>query len=106
MTARSWLALAPILLQLTGPHVTFAPATIRLQVHIEPVASDRLVVVELDGPLFFRSFDLAVEGLAGPKTWTASEFSGIPAGEYELRAQVGSSRTRVRASTTQRLFVQ
>lgn len=70
--------------------VAHAPAVARVQVHVAaPADADRRVCVAIDGPLFYRSYELPMQGAAGPKTWTATEIAGLPAGDYEIRAAVG-----------------
>jgi hypothetical protein len=76
------------------------PATIRVRVRVEPRAEHRALFVSADSGSFYRSSAFQLEGERAAAThWI--EWRDLPAGDYELLAQV-SSATRVvaRAKTT------
>jgi hypothetical protein len=82
--------LAPITLKVFPPHYAFAPATLRLSVRIQPVETDRRVIVILDGPTFYRSSEWEIEGADAPKAFQPWLVEGLPAGDYAITASVGS----------------
>ena len=79
------------------------PATIRMIVMVEPDQANRTLRIEADGDRFFRSTELNLEGLS-EKRLHAVEFKNLPAGWYELRAEVRSGK-EVRAMASQELTV-
>jgi hypothetical protein len=82
--------LAPITLTVNPPHYAFAPATLRLSVRIQPVESDRRVIVIIDGASFYRSSEWDVEGASAPRTFQPWLVEGLPGGEYAISATVGA----------------
>jgi hypothetical protein len=105
-----WLPLvaalfAPITLTVSPPHYAFAPATLRLSVRIQPVDTDRRVIVILDGPTFYRSSEWEVEGASAPRAFQPWLIEGLPAGEYAISATVGSVG-KIRASAETSVLVQ
>ncbi len=70
------------------PRISFAPATIRIQVRMQPIASDRHVRVETDGENFFRATEYSIEGEKAPKlaSWTIPD---LPSGSYTVVAGIG-----------------
>lgn len=79
------------------------PATVRLTVTVEPDQDNRTLRVEADGDRLFRSTELVLEGLDEKRLHTV-EFRNLPAGAYEVRAEVMSAR-EVRGTATQDVMV-
>jgi hypothetical protein len=89
-------------IQLHGRYFT-EPATIRLNVWVEPDKDNRTLRIEADGDFLFRSTEVNLNGLAEKRLHTV-EFKNLPAGAYEVRAEVLSA-SEVRAMATQELTV-
>ena len=92
----------PLTLALSPVH-SFAPATVRIRARIEPNADNRLLTIVADGPNFYRSSEMQLDGEEAPKTvelW----FREVPAGDYEVSAIVtttsGRPRVTARSSMT------
>jgi hypothetical protein len=68
-----------------SPAVSFAPATLLIRTTVEANADNRAIVVVADGPDFYRSSQVAVDGERGHRT-ESFEFRNVPGGWYEIRA--------------------
>jgi hypothetical protein len=84
-------------------HYFAEPATVQITVAVEPDAANRVLRVEADGDRLYRSTEVALSG-EGDKRLHTVEFKNLPAGDYELRAEVLSSE-RVRGMASQELVV-
>jgi hypothetical protein len=84
-------------------HYFSAPATVVVTVAIEPDADNRKLVIEADGPRFFRSSALELTGATAKRIHTI-QFTNLPEGEYVLRAEV-MSQSDVRGRAMQELTV-
>ena len=90
----------PLTLALSPVHA-FAPATVRIRARIEPNVENRLLTIVADGPNFYRSSEMQLDGEEAPKTvelW----FREVPAGDYEVSAilTTTSDRRRVTARSS------
>jgi hypothetical protein len=68
-----------------SPAVSFAPATLVIKTTVEANANNRAIVVVADGPDFYRSSQIAVDGERGHRS-ESFEFRNVPGGWYEIRA--------------------
>jgi hypothetical protein len=84
-------------------HYFAEPATVQITVAVEPDAANRVLRVEADGDRLFRSTEVTLTG-EGDKRLHTVEFKNLPAGDYELRAEVLSNE-RVRGMASQELVV-
>jgi len=84
-------------------HYFSEPATVQITVAVEPDAANRVLRVEADGDRMYRATEVTLQG-DGDKRLHTVEFKNLPAGAYELRAEVLSS-DRVRGMATQELLV-
>jgi hypothetical protein len=84
-------------------HYFAEPATVQVTVAVEPDAANRVLRVEADGDRLYRSTEVELSGDADQRVHTV-EFKNLPAGAYELRAEVLSS-DKVRGTATQELVV-
>ena len=80
------------------------PATVQITVAVEPDAANRVLRVEADGDRMYRATEVTLEG-EGDKRLHSVEFKNLPAGAYELRAEVLSGADHVRGMATQELLV-
>lgn len=71
-------------------HYFSEPATVRLVVTVEPDEANRTLRIEADGDRLFRSTEVNLEGLSEKRLHTV-EFKNLPAGAYEIRAEVFSA---------------
>ena len=74
-------------------HYFSAPATVVVNVAIEPGADNYKLLIEADGSSFFRSSEIELTGLSDKRIHTF-QFKNLPEGVYVLRAAV-ESRTAV-----------
>jgi len=92
---------APLELVVT-PVESFAPASVNIRARIQPNAHNRMITIVADGPEFYRSSQIQLDGEQGPKT-VELVFSSLPGGEYEVFAVVtdtlGHHRATARQST-------
>jgi hypothetical protein len=84
-------------------HYFSAPATVVVNIAIEPGADDYRLVIEADSPRFFRSSRIELTGADGQRIHTI-QFKNLPEGVYMLRAEV-QSRTAVLGQASQELTV-
>jgi hypothetical protein len=84
-------------------HYFSEPATVQITVAVEPDAANRVLRVEADGDRMYRATEVTLQG-EGDKRLHTVEFKNLPAGAYELRAEVLSS-DHVRGMATQELLV-
>jgi hypothetical protein len=113
-TMRNLLGLCGLVMILTvlpvngGPQLTlrvtplqsFAPATMRVTVHIEPSAANRALTIVADGSEFYRSSQFPLEGDQSAKTFEVF-FPSLPGGEYEVYAYLMDSLGQRRAIARQ-----
>jgi hypothetical protein len=93
----------PIVEIVVRGHYFAAPATVRINVAIEPDVENYKLMIEAESERFVRSSVIELEG-EDAKRIHSFEFNSLPAGEYILRAEV-RSRTEVRGQATQTLTV-
>ena len=79
------------------------PATVQVTVAVEPDAANRVLRIEADGDRMYRSTEVELSGVNDKRLHTI-EFKNLPAGAYELRAEV-LSRDKVRGMASQELIV-
>jgi len=84
-------------------HYFSAPATVVINIAIEPDADNHRLVIEADSPKFFRSSKIELTGADGQRIHTV-QFKNLPEGAYLLRAEV-QSRTGVLGQASQELTV-
>jgi hypothetical protein len=79
------------------------PATVQITVAVEPDHANRVLRVEADGDRMFRATEVTLSGELDKRLHVV-EFKNLPAGEYELRAEV-LSRDAVRGLARQEVTV-
>jgi hypothetical protein len=86
------------------PVIAFEPSDVFVEVYIQRHPHNRFLKISGDGELFFWNSERQLEGDRSPVLSTFSYYQ-LPAGEYEVRAELLDSRSRVRASTTHYLKI-
>jgi len=79
-----------------APAKSFAPAQLRVRVRIDPSEQNRSLAIVADGPDFYRSSEIPLDGDQAPRiieTW----FPNVPGGEYEIHALLLDESGRERA---------
>ena len=89
-------------IQLRG-HYFSEPATVQITVVVEPDEENRMLRIEADGERFYRASELTLSGAEGQRLHSLV-FKNLPAGSYELRAEVFSADA-LRGQATQELVV-
>jgi hypothetical protein len=79
------------------------PATVQLTIAVEPNDANRTLRIEAESERMYRSSEMPLNG-ANEKRLHQIMFKNLPAGNYELRAEVRSS-TAVRGVATRELVV-
>ena len=69
------------------PAVTMVRGSTRVLVRIEANELNRKLVWEVDGPDYFRSSSIQLDGASAPRSFRYV-LSNVPAGEYSVRARV------------------
>jgi hypothetical protein len=73
-----------------SPTIAFAPAFLRVRVHVEPNAANRTLTITADSDGYYRSSLIELEGGTSARTFFI-EFKSVPAGQYQLSAVVRNS---------------
>ena len=84
-------------------HYYSAPATVIVNVAIQPDAANHKLLIEAESERFVRSSLIELQG-DGDRRIHTIQFKSLPEGEYTLRAEV-RSRTEVRGQALQTLTV-
>jgi len=69
------------------PRVAAAPATVSITVTVEPDEKNRVLVLEVDSDVYYRSSQVQLEGKNAARTHQLL-FRGLPPGEHRVRASV------------------
>jgi hypothetical protein len=85
------------------PAISFAPATLTIQVRVHPEPSDRQVLVLVDGEHFSRLSSWTIDPEHCPALFSYP-LKDLPEGMYEVRAEIGDWSS-VRASARQTVEV-
>ena len=72
-------------------HYFAEPATVEITVAVEPDQANHTLRIEADGDRYFRSSEITLEGSSEKRLHTV-EFRNLPAGSYEVRAEVLSAK--------------
>ena len=81
-----------------------APATVLVQVSVEPNADNRTLRVVVDSERYYRSSEVSLDGDAARRTHPF-EFRNLPSGSYEVRAVLLASGGKPRAVAEGRVVV-
>jgi hypothetical protein len=87
-----------------SPARSFAPATLWVQVRVEPNADNRALEVIADSSEFYRSSQIPLNGDRAPRI-VALDFRGVPSGEYEILGVLTDGAGHERASARQEVTV-
>jgi hypothetical protein len=83
---------------------TFAPGTLTVRFTVETDADNRGLAVTAEGPAFYHSSQIQLDGNRAPRT-TVFELRGLPTDVYEVRGiLVGTSGPRARTVQLVRLL--
>jgi hypothetical protein len=69
------------------PTVTSPRASTRIMVRVDANELNRKLVWEVDGPDYYRSSSIQLDGAAAPRTFFFM-LHGVPEGEYNVRARI------------------
>ena len=72
------------------PAVTTAHGNAQLKILVERNDRNRLLTWEIDGPNYYRSSRVELEGATAPRSWFFL-VKDLPEGEYDIRATVDRS---------------
>jgi hypothetical protein len=82
-----------------SPAISFAPSTVRVRVRVTPSAENSAVQVVADGPDYYRSSEIGLDGDGAPSTVELS-LRDVPSGTYQVVAVLkdGAGRERARVA--------
>ena len=86
MTGIAITAEQPVIISVR-PRVTTCQGNAQLKVVVPRDEKNRLLVWEVDGPNYYRSSVIELQGAAAPRSHYFV-VRGLPAGEYEVRATI------------------
>ena len=87
-----------------SPSYSMQPASVSIQIDVERNPANRLLRVTADSGDFYWSSERQIEGEGGPKNFQMI-CRDLPAGEYDIRAQVIGPDAHTRASAWSRIRV-
>ena len=87
-----------------SPAFSYAPATLIVQLSIEPDSDNRVVRVTAESADFYRSSDIALEGDRAPRT-NVIQYRSLPAGDYQVRSVLFSADGQERAVVSRAVTV-
>lgn len=93
----------PLTLRLSQPAAT-APATVFVQVSVEPHADNRALEVVVDSDQYYRGSKVSLDGDEERRTHTF-EFRNLPGGSYGIRAVLMGSTGKAKAFAESRIVV-
>jgi hypothetical protein len=70
-----------------APHLSFAPADLRVRLDVTPNARNRSLVVVAESDEFYRSSERPLDAEDAPRSFTI-QFRGLPPGEYLVSSEV------------------
>src|SRR5262245_61842950 len=70
-----------------APHISFAPADLRVQLDVTPAARNRSLFVVAESDEFYRSSEIPLDAEGAPRVITV-QFRGLPYGEYAVSGEV------------------
>ena len=79
-----------------SPVQSFAPANVRVRVHVPSDAVNRALEVSADSGEYYRSSRIQLDGKDAPQTITV-EFPRLPGGAYEIRGALIDTAGHARA---------
>lgn len=108
---RVWLLAAlmattssPPLRVIVSPRLALAPSNVTVLVRLEPAPMDRYLGVSVDnGETYTRTSEQTLDGEVSPRLFRF-EYRDLPAGEYDVRAVVGT-RLATRAEARDRVLL-
>ena len=86
------------------PTVSFAPAELVVQAHVQIDSDNRALELEADSPDYYRSTTIQLNGQQAPQT-TIFQLRSLPTGQYEVTARLYGSSGHARAEARQRIAV-
>ena len=87
-----------------SPAYSYEPATLTIQLSVEPHATNRKLLVVAESPELYRSSEVALEGDHAPRT-SVVRYRSLPAGSYDVHAALIDVDGRVRASEMRNVTV-
>ena len=87
-----------------SPTFARAPASVLLQIILEPAVANRAIKIVIASEDFYRSSELPLEGEYAPRV-SAVQYYGLPVGSYEVRVSTLASDGRELALVTRPLWV-
>jgi hypothetical protein len=94
---------APLTMSVT-PSISMAPSTVRIQMRIEPDASNRALSIAADSGGFYRSSTITIDGEDAPRTFLF-EYRGLPGGSYVISGELSDNSGHVRAVAKREVVV-
>jgi hypothetical protein len=87
-----------------SPAMVFEPATLRIQLSVEPDADNRALRVVAESVDFYRSSEIQMDGEQAPRSSVVS-YRSLPAGDYSVQGVLIGANGRVRAQVRQSVTV-
>ena len=87
-----------------SPAFAYEPASLTIQLSIEPDAENRAVRIIAESVEFYRSSEVELDGDRAPRT-SVFRYRSLPAGDYEVRSLLIGARGQERAMAKQAVSV-
>jgi len=87
-----------------APHLSFAPADLRVRLDVTPNARNRSLLVVAESVEFYRSSEMPLDAEDAPRSITIQS-RGLPPGEYSVSSEVRDADGGRRAFVHQEMSV-
>jgi len=87
-----------------SPAMMYDPATLTIQLSVEPDSDNRALLVVAESVDFYRSSDIQLDGERAPRTSVIS-YRSLPAGEYSVQGVLVGTNGRARAQVSRVVMV-
>lgn len=86
------------------PAYSYEPASLTIQLSVEPDSDNRAIQVIAESADFYRSSEVELDGVRAPRR-SVFWYRSLPAGDYEVRSLLIGSRGQERAMVSQAVTV-
>jgi hypothetical protein len=70
-----------------APHLSFAPADLRVRLDVTPNVRNRSLLLVAESDEFYRSSEMPLDAADAPRSFTI-QFRGLPPGAYSVSSEV------------------
>ena len=87
-----------------SPRMVYEPATLRIELSVEPDSDNRVLLIVAESVDFYRSSEIQLDGERAPRTNVVS-YRSLPARDYSVQGVLVGTDGRERAQVRQAVMV-